>query len=216
MVVPFRVLLAGPLPRQVRRPRRWGSESWTPCPGTPGLAFDQGFPQVTDGWGEKVRPCSPPRRDPACHTSVAAVAHLDSQAHLLMCIHQILGKHLPPCLDSLYVIISWEKKIFQKSSQCEKTKRSPFSPSLCVAVSRPSPCPWSPPPPRKSSSQTFPASPSSFLKTNFICLLVFGCAGSSLLCGLFSSYGDCSLLAVPSHCGVFSLQSVDSGVSGLQ
>ena len=47
-----------------------------------------------------------------------------------------------------------------------------------------------------------------FLKNNFIYSFMFGCAGSSLLCWLFSSCGDRGLLSFfgvqASHCGGFS------------
>ena len=35
----------------------------------------------------------------------------------------------------------------------------------------------------------------AFLKFNFIYLFIFDCVGSSLLCGLFSSCGECGLLS---------------------
>ena len=57
-----------------------------------------------------------------------------------------------------------------------------------------------------------------FIFKKFI-LLIFGCAGSSLLCWLFSGGGEQGLLSSCStqafHCGGFSLQRISSGVRGL-
>ena len=52
----------------------------------------------------------------------------------------------------------------------------------------------------------------------FVCLFIFGCAGYSLVLGLFSSFGEWELLSRcnegwASHCGCFSLQSTGSRAS---
>ena len=140
----------------------------------------------------------PTRWDPACHTSWAAGAHLDSQGHLLVllvCIHQILGKHLPPCHDSLFMSLFCGKKKFQKSSQCEKTKKSPFSPSLCAAVSRPSPRP-SPPPTRTHHKPFLHLLP--VLKKIILFVSLF-----LAVLGLHR-YAGFSRVSGASHCRVFS------------
>ena len=61
-----------------------------------------------------------------------------------------------------------------------------------------------------------------FLAFIFICLFIFGCAGSSLLCGQVSSFCECRLLsscdAQASHCSGFSrrrAQALDEWTSGV-
>lgn len=103
MVVPFRVLLVGPLPGQVDSQGERVVSHGRLVSAWPGV-WAQEFLQVTDGWGDKRRldlATLPAGQDPASPRQQVLIS-----THELSClcaIHQILVKHLP---EARYVV-SW-------------------------------------------------------------------------------------------------------------